>query len=140
MNKLYTDAATKGNVGLGGIGILIIAEGQQDQTHLPLPQTTNHEAEFQAAIAGFRRLLALGLTGPVSFYSDSKLVIEALDKNYAKHYADYVTELAALVSQFPLVLWQWLPDHQNRGAHMLAQQGLRAAEAQEKRASARFRE
>ncbi|WP_203623304.1 MULTISPECIES: reverse transcriptase-like protein [unclassified Lacticaseibacillus] len=129
MNKLYTDAATKGNIGLGGIGILIIAEGQQDQTHLPLPEMSNHEAEFEAAIAGFRRLLALGLTGPVTFYSDSKLVIEALDKHYAKHYGDYVTELTALTKQFSWVLWQWVPDHANRGAHMLAQQGLHEAEA-----------
>ncbi|KRN25468.1 reverse transcriptase-like protein [Lacticaseibacillus camelliae] len=129
MNKLYTDAATKGNIGLGGIGILIIAEGHQDQTHLPLAEMSNHQAEFEAAIAGFKRLLALGLTGPVTFYSDSKLVIEALDKSYAKHYGDYVTELVTLTKQFPLVLWQWLPDHKNRGAHMLAQQGLHEAEA-----------
>lgn len=128
MLKLYTDAATKGNFGLGGIGILITGAGEQEQLHRPLPAMTNHEAEFEAAIAGFQRLIARGDKGPVSYYSDSKLVIDALEKQYAKHYGDYVTKLVALTAQFSLVLWQWIPDHQNRGAHMLAQQGLHEAE------------
>lgn len=132
MVKLYTDAAIKGNHGLGGIGILIVAAKEQIQLHQPLTPMTNHEAEFLAAIAGFQALLDRDLTGPVSFYSDSQIVIDALNKRYAKHYSDYVTKLLALCDQFSLVVWQWIPDRQNQGAHMLAQQGLHLAEAQEK--------
>ncbi|HAJ55367.1 MAG TPA: ribonuclease HI, partial [Lactobacillus sp.] len=33
-----------------------------------------------------------------------------------------------MIDRFPLVLPNWLLDRQNRGAHTLAQQGLREAE------------
>ncbi|MCX2454901.1 ribonuclease HI family protein [Lacticaseibacillus nasuensis] len=124
MIRLYTDAATKGNFGPGGLGIMISATGVHDQTHQALPPMTNHEAEFEAAIAGLLRVQALGLTGSVALYTDSKLVISALDKRYAKHYADYVTKLLAVADQFSSLFWQWVPDHQNHGAHDLALQGL----------------
>ncbi|WP_125707932.1 ribonuclease HI family protein [Lacticaseibacillus porcinae] len=128
MIKLNTDAATLGNPGPAGAGILIVANGQQDQSHLHLPNMSNHEAEFAAAIAGFKRLHALNLQGLVSFASDSKLVIQSLDKRYAKHYQPQVDELLALIESFDQVLWQWVPERENRGAHMLAQQGLHAAD------------
>lgn len=126
MIKLYTDGATKGNFGESGLGIMITATGVHDQTHAPLPAMTNHEAEFEAAIAGFNRVKALHLTGPVAFYSDSKLVVDALNKRYAKHYPDYVTKLLAASDVFPVVTVQWVPEKQNHGAHALAQQGLHA--------------
>lgn len=126
MIKLNTDAATIGNPGPAGVGILIVANGQQDQTHLSLPDMSNHEAEFAAAIAGFKRLQELNLQGFVSFASDSKLVIQSLDKRYAKHYQTQVDELLALIESFDQVIWQWVPERENRGAHMLAQQGLHA--------------
>ncbi|WP_125703385.1 ribonuclease HI family protein [Lacticaseibacillus daqingensis] len=129
MIRLYTDAATKGNFGLGGIGILIVENGQATQVHRPLAAMSNHAAEFEAVIAGLTLLIESGRTGSVRLASDSKLVIEAMDKRYAKHYADYVTKLTALMAQFTLLLWQWVPEAQNKGAHTLAQQGLREAEA-----------
>lgn len=127
MIKLMTDAATLGNPGPAGAGILIVANGQQDQTHLTLPEMSNHEAEFAAAIAGFKRLQTLKLQGFISFSSDSKLVIQSLDKHYAKHYQPQVDELFDLIDSFDHVIWQWVPERDNRGAHMLAQQGLHAA-------------
>ena len=128
MIRLYTDAATKGNHGIGGIGILVVAPGVHDQTHAPLPEMSNHEAEFAAAKAGFERLLALKLSGMVSYRSDSRLVIDALNKGYAKHYATELTELLAVVDRFDPVICQWIPERQNHGAHALAQQGLHQAE------------
>ncbi|WP_179395423.1 ribonuclease HI family protein [Lacticaseibacillus absianus] len=130
MIRLYTDAATKGNFGLGGIGILVVDNGHTDQLHYPLPPSSNHAAEFEAVLAGLSYLIETGRTTSVILYSDSQLVIDALTKRYAKHYADYVTKLLPLVDQFDLLLWQWVPDRQNRGAHTLAQQGLRVAEQQ----------
>ena len=127
MIRLYTDAATKGNYGIGGIGILIVASGVHDQTHLPLPAMSNHEAEFAAAQAGFERLLTLGLSGIVSYNSDSKLVIDALNKGYTKHYPHQLASLMAVVDRFDAVICQWIPERQNHGAHALAQQGLRTA-------------
>lgn len=129
MIKLYTDAATKGDHGIGGVGILILAGGVQDQTHLALAAMSNHEAEFAAALAGFKRVHELGLDGLVSYYADSKLVIDSLDKHYAKHYQPQVDALFQEIAQFSQVLWQWIPERNNHGAHQLAQQGLRLAEA-----------
>lgn len=129
MLKLYTDGATKGNPGPAGIGILVSGLPHQIQKHAALPVMSNHEAEFAAAIAGFELLIQAGLnTTPVAFYSDSKLVIQAIEKQYAKHYPDLAGRLLTLIGQFPLVLPNWLPDRANRGAHMLAQQGLRQSE------------
>ena len=86
MLKLYTDGATKGNPGPAGIGILVSGLPQQIQHHAALPAMSNHEAEFAAAIAGFKLLIESGLTtGTVAYYSDSKLVIQAIEKRYAKH-------------------------------------------------------
>lgn len=130
MIRLYTDAATKGNHGIGGVGILIVAPGIHDQTHAPLPAMSNHEAEFAAAKAGFERLVALDLHGMVSYSSDSRLVIDALNKGYAKHYADELAALMTVVDRFDPVICQWIPERQNHGAHALAQQGLHQAEAE----------
>ncbi|WP_461223932.1 ribonuclease HI family protein [Lacticaseibacillus suihuaensis] len=127
MLKLYTDAATKGNPGPSGIGILAVANGQATQYHAAIGVMSNHEAEFCAAITGLTQLIETGQTGAVTLYSDAKIVIDALDKRYAKHYGAAVAQLEALVPRFDLLLWQWVPDRQNH-AHALAQQGLHQAE------------
>ncbi|KRM72655.1 ribonuclease HI family protein [Lacticaseibacillus brantae] len=125
MLKLYTDAATKGNPGFSGAGVLIVNQGQQIQQHYPLGVMSNHEAEFEAAILGFSYLIDKQLTTDlVSYTSDSKLVIDALDKRYAKHYPDLIQRLLAVVDQVPNVIWQWQADANHHGAHSLAQQGL----------------
>ncbi|WP_225047218.1 ribonuclease HI family protein [Lacticaseibacillus kribbianus] len=126
MLKLYTDAATRGNPGPSGIGILAVEGGRADQYHQALGVMSNHDAEFQAVIIGLTRLIGQRRTKAVTLYSDSKIVIDALDKRYAKHYGDDVAQLEALVPKFGLLLWQWVPDRQNH-AHALAQQGLRLA-------------
>ncbi|MFD1428746.1 ribonuclease HI family protein [Lacticaseibacillus mingshuiensis] len=125
MIKLYTDAATKGNPGPSGIGILIITDGDQLQKHRALPEMSNHQAEFEAAIAGFSALTAAGLSGLVSYYSDSKIVIDAINKAYAKHYGAEIARLLDAMAPFT-VFAQWVPDKEN-SAHGLAQQGLREA-------------
>lgn len=107
---------------------MIVTPSGQYQLHYPLPEMSNHEAEFAAALAGFQAVRRLQLTGMLSYYSDSKLVIDALDKRYAKHYDAALAPLLAEIDQFPTVLWQWVPERRNHGAHQLAQQGLRDAE------------
>lgn len=124
MLKLYTDIAVKATENHAGIGILIVNQNEQNQIRQKVRVNDNHEGEFLAAIAGFEAVLATGYRGMVSYYSDSKLVIASLEKRYAKHYQPVLDQLLALIGQFDLVIWQWLPDSQNRGAHALALQGL----------------
>lgn len=126
MTKLYIDAATKGNPGPSGAGVLIVHQKQRWQFHHPLPELSNHQAEFQALMTGLKDLEHLDLPKEMLvIYSDSKLVIESLDKAYAKHYQSEVDQILKLENSYPLVLHQWISDRQNKGAHTLAQQALR---------------
>lgn len=125
MIKLYTDAATKGNPGPTGLGILILVNRQQIQRHLPYQVATNHEGEFAAAIQGFTYLKEhYPASEAVLFYTDSRILSDAIGKNYAKHFQPQLAELMALMDYFSLVVTQWVPEKENQGAHQLANQAL----------------
>lgn len=129
MLKIYTDAATKGNPGPTGLGILIIDQHQQQQLTASLEQATNHEGEFAAAIAGFQYLVEhYDHSETVLFYTDSRLLSDAVGKNYTKHYQPQLTKLSQLMDQFPTVVTQWVSERENHGAHNLANQALQQLE------------
>ena len=112
MIKLYTDAASKNN--LSSAGILLVHDKKQIQLSQPLSASGNHQAEFQAAIAGFKQALSqFANEETVFFYSDSQLVIDSLNKNYSKHYQELLAELNRLIDSFKLVVWQWVPEKDN---------------------------
>lgn len=131
MFSLYTDAATQPQTGLSAGGILIIQDHHQTQLKTVLTATTNHTAEFEIARIGFEHLLTL-TTKPaettVLFYTDSQIVSDSVAKRYAKHYQLWVDALLAVQDPFQLVLTQWVPERENRGAHTLANQALHSAE------------
>ncbi|MEJ6400618.1 ribonuclease HI family protein [Nicoliella lavandulae] len=133
MYKLYTDAATlnhhdaKHDKSAGGI--LIINSGKQKQLKVQLSAHDNHTAEFQTCIQGLMNLIEIipateRSQTMVFYYTDSKIVADSLEKQYAKHYQPLVDEILALESQFQTVINQWIPESQNNGAHQLAQQAL----------------
>lgn len=125
MIKLYTDGAFNPSTKKAAVGILIVNNGQQLQLGQSLTSNNNHSAEFAAATLGFQKLLENGLQKePVLFYCDSQLVIDSMEKRYAKHYQDQVDELLKLYDQFDLVVLEWVSDKQNHGAHELAWQHL----------------
>lgn len=125
MIKLYTDAATRGNPGPTGLGILVVSPDETIQAKQTLPNASNHEGEFAAAIAGFnfiRERFAPSET--VLFYTDSRLVSDAVGKNFAKHYESQLAELSASMAYFTVVITKWVAEKQNQGAHHLANQAL----------------
>ncbi|WP_125981575.1 ribonuclease HI family protein [Loigolactobacillus iwatensis] len=125
MLTLAIDAATKGNPGPSGAGIIISGDGYNIQISQVLPDLTNHQAEFAAAKLGFQALLARNLTtNTICLITDSKLVFQSLEKRYAKHYETQVEDILALERRFQLVFHKWRPDHQNKGPHQLAQNAL----------------
>lgn len=125
MVKLYTDAAT--NDTKSAAGILVISDKQQYQLKQKITASNNNEAEFEAAILGFKYLVEnFPTTENVFFYSDSKLVIDSIEKRYSKSFSKKLTELLALRDNFSLIFDQWIPDKQNSGAHSLALQALHA--------------
>ena len=78
---LYTDGACSGNPGPGGWGAILEFNGVQKELSGGAEKTTNNRMELTAVIRG---LEALKEPCTVELYSDSKYVIDALQKGWAK--------------------------------------------------------
>ncbi|WP_367341604.1 ribonuclease HI family protein [Limosilactobacillus sp.] len=129
MIKMFTDAATKGNPGPTGLGILIIRDGQQEQLTSQLPCASNHQGEFAAAQFGFDYLVKHHFNNePILFYTDSRLLSDSIGKAYSKHYQEQLSQLLNSIDQLGTVVTQWVPESQNHGAHHLANQALHQLE------------
>ena len=74
---LYTDGACSGNPGPGGWGAILIFGGHKKELSGGEKSTTNNRMELTAVIRG---LEALKESCVVELYSDSKYVIDALEK------------------------------------------------------------
>ena len=77
---LYTDGACSGNPGPGGWGAILEYNGHQKELSGGESNTTNNRMELTAVIEGLR---ALKEPCTVELYSDSKYVIDALEKGWA---------------------------------------------------------
>ena len=128
MIKMYTDAATKGNPGPTGLGVLIIDQHHQQQLTASVAKASNHEGEFLAASHGFQYLLAHYDQQTILYYTDSRLLSDAIAKNYSKHYQNLLNQLNQLLDQETMVVTRWIPEKDNHGAHNLANQALHQLE------------
>jgi ribonuclease HI len=127
--KVYTDAATKGPGGPSGGGVLIV-DKNQEQLHFPLQETSNHLAEMAAILYALSYLIEKGQTEKnIWLYSDSKTAIQLFDKGQTSNrdFRPYLQQFELLSSQFQLLILQWIPESQNKGADNLARQGLQLA-------------
>ena len=77
---LYTDGACSGNPGPGGWGCILEWGGHEKELSGGEENTTNNRMELTAVIRG---LEALKEGCIVELYSDSKYVIDALEKGWA---------------------------------------------------------
>ena len=77
---LYTDGACSGNPGPGGWGAILEYNGTQKELSGGEVSTTNNRMELTAVIEGLK---ALKESCIVELYSDSKYVIDALEKGWA---------------------------------------------------------
>lgn len=126
--KIYSDAASQGNPGRSGAGVVILYNGKQIQKHHYLGIMSNHEAEFAAAIWAFEELSKIAnYNDTIMYYADSKLVIDSIKKRYAKHFNELLLNLLAQQDQYQLLIPNWLPEKQNHGAHHLAWQAIHHA-------------
>ncbi len=78
---LYTDGACSGNPGPGGWGAILECMGHEKELSGGEASTTNNRMELTAVIRG---LQALNQPCEVELYSDSKYVIDALQKGWAE--------------------------------------------------------
>ena len=77
---LYTDGACSGNPGPGGWGAILEFMGHEKEMSGGEASTTNNRMELTAVIMGLRALKEPCI---VELYSDSKYVIDGLQKGWA---------------------------------------------------------
>lgn len=127
MLKVYTDGAFDPQTKQAGIGIQVIADKEQTSYKYYVAHAfDNHVIEFMA----LRQALTLLAKQPketLLIYSDSKVLVDSIEKAYVKSsvYRVHLTEILAELEEYPLYFVNWLADGQNRGADQLARQALR---------------
>jgi len=82
---IYTDGAALGNPGQGGYGVVLISPAHQLRKELSegFRLTTNNRMELLAVIKG---LEALKFPCQVKVFSDSKYVIDAVEKGWLQNW------------------------------------------------------
>lgn len=76
---IYTDGACSGNPGPGGWGAILEYNGHERTLSGGAPETTNNRMELTAVIEALKKLKEPCV---VELYSDSKYVIDALEKSW----------------------------------------------------------
>lgn len=80
MIKIFTDGAAQGNPGPGGYGTILKYGSHEKELSQGYELTTNNRMELMAVIAGLEALKRQDM--PVTIYSDSKYVVEAVEKGW----------------------------------------------------------
>ena len=80
MISIYTDGAAKGNPGPGGFGTVLLYNQHRKELSEGFRLTTNNRMELLAVIRGLEELKVQGI--PVSIYSDSKYVVDSVEKGW----------------------------------------------------------
>ena len=78
---IFTDGACSGNPGPGGYGTILRYNGSEKELSAGEESTTNNRMELTAVIVG---LAALKETCDVTVYSDSKYVVDGIQKGWAE--------------------------------------------------------
>ena len=80
---IYTDGACSGNPGPGGYGAVLRYGGHSRELSGGFRKTTNNRMELLAVIVGLETL-----TDPcrVTIYSDSKYIVDAVNKGWARRW------------------------------------------------------
>lgn len=78
--RIYTDGACSGNPGPGGWAAILIYQGREKELSGGEENTTNNRMEMTAVISA---LQALKEPCAVELWSDSRYVIDALEKGWA---------------------------------------------------------
>lgn len=79
--EIYTDGACSGNPGPGGWGAILRYNGREKEISGGEALTTNNRMELTAVIEALK---ALKESCQIDLYSDSKYVMDAIDKDWAK--------------------------------------------------------
>ncbi len=77
---MYTDGASRGNPGPGGYGVVLQYGDHRKELSGGFRHTTNNRMELMAVIKGLQALKGDGWQ--VKIYSDSKYVVDAINKGW----------------------------------------------------------
>ena len=77
--NLYTDGACSGNPGPGGYGTILVYKDKVKELSEGFKETTNNQMELLAVIVGLKMLKE---KCKVNVYSDSKYVVDAIEKKW----------------------------------------------------------
>ncbi|MGB3512248.1 MAG: ribonuclease HI [Microcoleaceae cyanobacterium] len=80
---IYTDGACSGNPGPGGYGIVLMSGEHRKELSGGYTLTTNNRMELMATIVGLK---ALKFPSVVTLYTDSKYIVDAVTKGWAKRW------------------------------------------------------
>lgn len=80
MITIFTDGAAKGNPGPGGYGVVLKYNQHRKELSSGYRLTTNNRMELLAVIRALQELKVRNL--PVTIYSDSKYVVDAIEKGW----------------------------------------------------------
>ena len=83
---LFTDGACSGNPGPGGYGAILRYNEKEKELSAGEASTTNNRMELTAVIVG---LAALNETCDVTVYSDSKYVVDGIQKGWARSWKSH---------------------------------------------------
>jgi len=116
--NIYTDGSSRGNPGPGGYGTILKFKQFEKELTAGYRRTTNNRMELLAVIAGLEALKTENI--PVIIYSDSKYVVDAVEKKWVfgwqkkgfagKANADLWTRFLTLYRKFN-VSFVWLKGH-----------------------------
>jgi ribonuclease HI len=80
MIKIFTDGAAQGNPGPGGYGVIMRYGAHEKELSQGYELTTNNRMELMAVIVGLEAIKRKDI--PITIYSDSKYVVEAVEKGW----------------------------------------------------------
>ncbi len=78
---IHTDGSCLGNPGPGGYGVILEHDGHEKELSGGFRRTTNNRMEILAVIVGLEALME---PCSVTVYSDSRYVVDAIEKGWAR--------------------------------------------------------
>ncbi|MCI8341743.1 MAG: ribonuclease HI [Firmicutes bacterium] len=102
---IYTDGACSGNPGKGGYGVVLLYKGHRREISEGFVLTTNNRMEIMAVIKG---LEALKEKCEVTLFSDSKYVVDAVEKGWAEKWEKNGWKKSSKEKALNIDLWKRL--------------------------------
>jgi len=134
--EIYTDGSSLGNPGPGGYGIVLKYKGLRKTASEGFSKTTNNRMELMAVIQALHLLNDAASDKEIHIYSDSKYVIDAVQKKWVfgwekkgfkeKANPDLWRQFLAIYPKYN-VHFQWVKGHSGVPENEICDQLAKAA-------------